>query len=188
MKSSYQLVPILVTPSINPGDKIEIKIFFTGEGSLSQNKLTFYPPDDLLDDGNIGKYFWAFPLKIEDKIYEPDEGIPLEHKVGWISVPKKFFEPYRKANNNELSWNYGETLVNTRPPFILSLNTSDKVRAGDYTINFVLTYSNGDEIAGDHKSITIHVKTWAERNSKALQMIGALAGGLAIITGALFFL
>ena len=39
MKSSYVIIPRLMTPSINPGNSIEIDIFFSGYGKIEKNKF-----------------------------------------------------------------------------------------------------------------------------------------------------
>ena len=57
MPTSYNIVPVLQTPDINPGDTVRIEIFISGAGEIGRRCLHILHPYRNLFEENVGKIF-----------------------------------------------------------------------------------------------------------------------------------
>ncbi len=68
------------------------------------------------------------------------------------------------------------------PPIVLELKSRHNVSPGNHIISFVLTYSEGEEIQTDRRTVTFHIRNWVERNGRNTSIVGLVGGiGLAVI-------
>jgi len=195
MKSSYQLIPRVVTPSINPGDKIEIDFFISGYGPVKKCKLNiFHSSKKLINEKDPGKIEWSIQVakdKTTNKIIQPVSGNDykgkhnLDHVGAFIYLNEGFFldDPRITSTPFGLARIMSENTWDKLFPLSMMINTLKDVSSGNYTLDLNFTYSDGDEISTNHKTVVIHVRNWKEKNEKKLWFIGIIgAVALAIVT------
>jgi len=197
MKSSYEIIPKLITPSIKGGETVEIELFMSGYGKVIKNKLNVtFSSKKMFDMTNpsFAEYNIVFAVneKTGEKFPFADKTtyskINLDPTGATINLNEGFFSDVESENNLKMS-KVGfpqimpERVFERQPPFRFSFNTNKDTPAGNYDIDFVLTYSDGDEITTNHKKVTIHVKSFLEKYEKKFKLIGLFLTGIGLIAG-----
>jgi hypothetical protein len=201
LKSSYIIVPRILNPVIDAGETIIIEIYISGSGHIEKNKMNVnMPSKQLVDLQNPGTIYSDISLLQEIATGKTQalrgKNIPVEsrvppHKLDGYGVTivindAYFFETGSLGKNyaKGLAAIEAEKLHDKMAPFVLEINTSRKARRGDYGIDISFTYSDGAEMATDHKVVNVHITDWVEKYSKWLEIIG-LGAALATIIGLL---
>jgi hypothetical protein len=152
-----------MTPSIDPGDKIEIEIFISGYGDVEKNKLFIsFSSSALIDEKNPGNIKTCIKTLINTKTNEISplagedqvQSRPCD-KVGVIIGLSKGYFLDKPASPSPPDTMFAPIMVESKwsglSPIFLTLNTSKKTPPGNYDVNLVLTYSKEEEIRIDHK-------------------------------------
>jgi hypothetical protein len=77
---------------------------------------------------------------------------------------------------------YGEGTFDGVAPFLVKINTREKIPKGDYSIDMAFTYSDGQEMTTDHKVVTVHVTDWVEKHTLLLT-VGSIIATIVTVTG-----
>lgn len=194
MKSSYRLITRTDTPTINPGNPIEIDVFISGYGKIEKNKFNLYHSSkNLVNSNNPGKIEWTIQVakdKKTGKIIQPVSGNQYKgiHKLDsqgtYVTINEGYFldDPKLEFEKNALPRIMSESTWDRLFPFSVVINTLTNAKPGNYGIDLIFTYSADNEISTDQKTVVIHVTSWKERHEKALWFIG-ISG--AVILGIL---
>jgi hypothetical protein len=203
LKASYVVTPRVTTPIIDAGETAEIEIYIAGYGPIERNKLsiTFYSKG-LGDSENPGTILPSIGLATKRDTGESFviSGKPYvdyflkeqgERKVDQygvsVTINPGYFQDTTGTNRLDkfgFPTIHSEKLADGFPPLLLKLNTSRRAERGDYDVDITFTYSDGTDLATDHKRVTIHVTDWNEKHGRTLGIIG-LAGTFATIIGLL---
>ncbi len=187
--SSYALDLICLTPNIKPGDPIKIEIFIVGKGSSSHNKLIINYPISLIDEKDpgfiehcIGIYPNGSPLTGEP--YLEKQGEKARDKLTRDGVYYAFNKGNFLENTSDHTLASDSTKIIPRllaelrhdhiPPVFLKVNTSSTALSGDYDINFNFTYTDGNDIYLDKKTVKIHLKSKKEIHGLKISIIGII--------------
>jgi len=194
LSSAYTLIPRLITPSINSGDKIEIEIFISGYGNVEKNKLFIsFSSSALIDKENPGSIETCIKTITNTKTNEISPLAGKEHiqshscnEVGVIiRLAKGYFLDHPTLRppppDDMLAPIMAEGKWDNLPPIFLTLNTSKKTPPGNYDVNLVLTYSEEEEIRIDNKKVQVHVKSPAEKHWKKVTIIAISLAILSLI-------
>lgn len=181
---SYKIIPRLFTPSISPGNTIEIWIFVSGTNNDQKRSIN-------------GKIFFSYSSHYLINPEDPGQIIvnylgtepPISSDLNSYGAVNIVAEKTIFLNNPEAPQQgiaksiIGESVLgkNERPPMECKINTSSKAPSGNYDVDFVLTYSDGNVIKTDSAKVTVHVKTWPDRNAKALQILAGILAGIGLI-------
>jgi hypothetical protein len=201
LKASYVLIPKLLTPIIDPGEQIEIEIYLTGSGELAANKLVIIlSSKHLVNHTEPGKI--QFSMGIETIDETTGEGFLItgdeltnsgqgSHDLNVTGLTIRVSEAYfHKSSEDDmpgyLNQIYGEGTFDDVAPFVLTINTREKIPKGDYSIDMAFTYSDRDsqEMTTDHKVVTVHVTDFIEKHSMILSL-GAIIGTIVSVAGIL---
>ena len=195
MGFSFHIIPKLFTPSINPGQMIEMGFFISGSSNEEENivgKLFMnYSLEYLINPDDPGKFTdsMSFEKKKDGKYYantDPENKKEYDlNSYGSISVELSVFAFMNLEDQKKegiFVHTYGESVWGlNRPPLECKINTKSDTPSGNYDLDFVLTYSNGSEIKTNSAKLTIHVNSWIEKHSKTLQIVGVIAGVAGIV-------
>jgi len=200
MKSSFVIVPRLITPSISSNDKIKIDIFFSGYGKIKEHKIVMsYSSENLINEEDPGiLQFRIGKSTLDNKdVGIPDfdntRTIPLDKTGKTIRGADGIFLPVPNRQNlaEPISQIMGEVITGKEgsldlAPIHIEINTHKKTASGDHKIDFILTYKDEeDEIATDHQQLTIHVKNKMERYGWKIAIAGAIVGLVSLIISAI---
>lgn len=193
LKSFYTLIPRLIKPTIRPGETIEIEIYISGYGEVEKNKFSMFYSSRLVNQSDVGKIeynigFATSQTTGETKVVANNQQSYHSAKLGPVGMTIGLNQGYfcdhpnlGSGSPNNFPPIMSEVESDGMPPFRIKMNTSTKGIAGDYDIDFALTYMKGDEIKTDHKTVTIHVTRWLERNEKKATILGIVSGWLSVI-------
>lgn len=181
---SYELIPVLRTPSINPGRKIEIDLFISGSGQVDSCQLTIiHAHPQLLD------FDREHPGKIyRGVIYNQDNEKSLRGREciedsGYSAVVNTNQNGTRINISPELlsydsSDNEAETSLGNlerthptegnEPPFQICLFTDSDADPTDYEITFVLTVAKNGDVFTARESVKPHIKTKREQHETGI--------------------
>jgi hypothetical protein len=176
---AYSLVIRNLTPTINPGNTLEIEVFFSGYGIPSKNKLyVSWSSAKVIDRDTPGTIEVAGlgPVGID-----PNGNITV--------LPSDIFSisPIIKAPPD-----YGiplirsETSLSGKYPILLKLNTSKTAPSGNYDITFVFTYGDDQNMYQDYKTTQFHISNFWERKQLWFQITAVLIALASLLTGAIF--
>jgi len=171
-----EIVPIIKNSPVNPGETLNVEIYFSGTGIPKDAKLHVqhpYPeivssPDDVIVSqsikinnegeivtGNRAKYRVA------------NENISINGFTSGVSPA--FFNPIDN-NSGKIEQIYAEKKHDGLAPIDFSLKTYSDAQPGDYDIIFTLTYSDGSEIRQESESIHFHINNFYEQHKLALSL------------------
>ncbi len=74
------------------------------------------------------------------------------------------FSDFDKGSKDRAPAILSEMVLNNKPPLKWNLQTSKKLKPGNYKLKFVFTYYNGDKYQNDTQTLDIKVLTWYEKN------------------------
>lgn len=197
-KPSFILIPVVTTPSINPGEYIEIEYYFTGSGFPFN-----HPPDHAKLYVNFSGIDPESDIEvmsaISGGIHPEDESKHVVHtgekgleKFSMSAdspsftygLGKHYFAP-RSAEVGDSSENMppllGESKHGGYPPLTVMFKASTDQPPGDYEIRSVLTYEQDDIIDSDESLSTVHVTNWVQRRGKLLKIAGLLIASFGLI-------
>jgi len=160
MKSSYQIIPVLLTPSIKQGETIKINIFITGYGRITKHKFNVMPSSRKLINEKESAFFSNVHKVKDPKPNEPEiimgkeaqepSKFPFKNDGTYIVFSPHFFldkkeimksPPIPEEGIPNIS---GEFEIKNAPPIVIKLKTETDAPRGDHDIHLVLTYSEGD--------------------------------------------
>jgi len=187
---NYELAIKVLNPIVNPGDIINLEIFFTGYGDIDGVKMAFFPPTNFVEEcensivktglkgekeinNRIKLLFghqsesieeWGFIVKIYGAISE-------KWKNSTMFIDRDLFDMTKEQDPVK-------SLITEVPlnqaPFVVSIKTKKKVRPGIHTLRFFLTYFNGMEWKTSNDSVDIEIPTFYKRHEFMFWVIGAI--------------
>jgi len=168
MKSSFQVIPILLTPSIKQGETIEINLFITGYGKITKHKLNVLPSSRKLIDEKESAFFSNVhkvkdpkpnePKIIMGKAAQKPSEFQFSNSGTYINFSKHFFLDKKEIMKSPPIPEHGipnisgEIEIEETPPIVIKLKTKTDAPRGDHKIDLVLTYAEGgnnDNNGGD---------------------------------------
>jgi hypothetical protein len=182
---SYKLAIVSDKYNVNPGDSINWSIFISGLGKVEKNKLLVYYPSILLNQTNPGESI----LHLDCINITINKTVPsLSSSTYYLntSYPANFAQMvscYFMYNNTNFpnqapliiseTWlSFNETTV---PPISLRFNTNKNAPPGDYIIELIFTYSdgnsNGSKWYQDDRQVLLHVNNPIEQNRSLIALL-----------------
>lgn len=181
------------TTIINPGDSIKIDHYITGNGYINYeiSKIYFVPSEELID---LKKSFILSSFDLDYfrktglftyggskhylnsvKNYTLTPSSLMDYEIGSNRYFHSFFSQYRATKNNIFS----ELVLGAPgkpflPPIRWEIITKKDIRPGDYQLNFVFTYFNGEKWMNDTSSVKIHIMPWYEKYASTIQVLGVV--------------
>jgi len=195
MKSVFTVLMILLTPTINPGDSIEIEIFITGYGKIEREKFFLQYSSEIYDKNNPGYMEISIGIATLENgtkrliTGEPFLSEDVAHKMlaerGLIgSLPETWFWDYPDDTRSMGEFGFpsiiSEYTWDSHAPMYIKIPTDPKLKAGDYEISFIFTYSDGIDLGADKEKVIVHVNSWVERYSFYIAITAILVAILAI--------
>lgn len=185
---AYDVIPIVRTPNIDPGESIDIGIYVSGYGDVDRSKVSiFHSQPQILDKENPGELKHNIvggldkssneiqTLFTGDVIIEEGLDPTLELTQSGVTLslsPIHFADdpgwgPPRGHSHYAKNETYprilSETTFNSRSPVEITYFTSDQASPGDYEIHAVLTYGNGEQTQQSKESVSVHINNRRER-------------------------
>lgn len=159
---NYTLIPIVRTPNVDPGETIEIDLFFSGAGNPHENKLSVYHSHpNLVDHDNPGYLSVSVGWTEERNLLVGNEALGSEEletrkhmsEYGFIAqmsnshFVKENIVYGEKGPDFDYPVKISESVNDGIAPLRYRLHTDSQAKSGDYDITFVFTY--GEEAIGD---------------------------------------
>jgi len=192
-KSRYEIVPRVLTPEINPGDAAGVEIYVTGTGAIQKSKLVIIFPSAITSSDNPGELMFSVATKTDNAtgkhsaiVGKDFQQVTKCDRYGihlGLSLAYFLDAPNKAVNDWTLPMKVGETTPANQAPIKLTLNTQEDAPAGDYDIQFVLTYLVDDEIETSKEAVSIHVNSWTERHKTTIVVVGIILAAVAIVVG-----
>jgi hypothetical protein len=187
---SYDLVFRRPKAEVIPGGEVEVAIYITGYGSISDAKLYFVPPTDFLDpdrcyvdfdlnrraDGLV--HFGVTRQGIAGESFTLDLSSGGLKPPAWHG-PSLFFDKGLGIATESATRDIESGKL--EPPVKFTMRVKEKVARGDHDLNFALTYFNGREWAIAYRTASLHVPTFYERHAGWAWSIGT---AIAVIAAA----
>lgn len=196
--TSYSIIARNRTPTINPGEILEIELFLSGYGIPEKNKLHVQWSSPYVvnakDPGYIEEWITAEPNGSKGRINirgssEPRR-IPLNETGATIRLQRYLFAEvqtvpeYGFANvAAEGKWEV-EGIPEAVPPFLFLINSDKKAQPGDYEVSFTFTYGKYQDLLQDHRLVQFHVTSRLER-LQWLLYLGVIIAFLSLVLSAI---
>lgn len=193
---NFRLVGVLTTPSINPGDAIEIEYYFTGAGSPFR-----HPPSNAKLYVNFAGIQPETDVKITSSIQGGTsddssnyyirtgsealrtQSVPVHSPSFTYGLGKHFFVGTQSdtySDPNVMPPIHGEVKQNGHAPLHVMIKTDSSQSPGEYQIRSVLTYEQKGVVSSDESTAEIHVNNWLERHQRPLKIIGLIIAAVAL--------
>ncbi len=197
----YTVVSRIRSYNINPGENIELDIYFTGAGIPDASKLYLgWLSPNVISPENTGKATWC--IQLADIQYENRDfifpatggGYCLSHDLApngvTITLNKAFFLPSRESPPPEDVETFMPQVVAERSheghhPISVILKTRRNAKCGDYRIDIVLTYSYGNAVRQACDKVEYHVTDWWDRNQGWITVAGTVIAFIVLILTAI---
>jgi len=154
----YDLVVLVSQPIVDPGDTHDVEIYVSGYGAIRAGKVAFYPSPGVFDASRST----ATPLNNKPTRLD---------KLGMVVTldPKSFCDVngYRILTEGKPD---RET-----PPIALDLSVNDDAKPGPHSIQFVLTYFDGQTWKTASKNVDFTIRNVYQRYEWWIARIGVLA-------------
>lgn len=182
---AYLLASRINSTVVDPGGFFEFEQYITGYGEISSAKLQCYISGDVFEEGDNSflrngmgsddKSVW-----FGEKVYKL-KGEGFTCNIGGISH-KNWTESsaFVDSESDETigimtERKYGDA------PFHYRLKIKGNVKPGDYRVDVYFTYFNGEKWQCNKETVSFKIRSFFERWSTGLSILGILATGIAII-------
>lgn len=190
----YKMVLNTNRTVINAGDTVVVDLFVSGYGRINAAKLFFMPTtnifreDSFLVDGmTVKKTEKGYEYVTDTTFLKKDKRVLL-FMGGMYNHEKKYYRTLFHANLPENTLEQLGSLENIEivtesndefngkivPPFQFHYIVKEEIPPGDYKINFVFNYFNGNQFELDVVTLDIKVMAWYERQEGMIQVLGVL--------------
>jgi hypothetical protein len=188
----YKLAVQTVKSEVDPGKEVTIDIFITGYGQALGSKLSFYPPQDFIDEQN--SYMNYGLAHNGDGIMFGAEEVPFsqagfgvtdvqvvldglkfdkwEHVTPFfdvVSFPSAGERGEEGEGEAQVEKRYGTGIVATetklqRAPVEFHLTTRETAPRGNHNLQFYFTYFDGTRWRADSQSASLVVRNWFQQH------------------------
>lgn len=209
MSSAYTLIPVLRTPTVDPGDKAVIDLYISGTGGLEKNKLVMNWANEELTADDPGKIKLGFEVAeaeeggigigfVEDRELPESNVFSIDQAGATVSLPDWVCAPVEERTpgmshtvydgqgfDTAAPDSYKQIASETRgrhPPIRIEINIDEGAQPGDYPITFAFFYNSGimEKPYFDRRELQLHVNNRRERWEPVPTYI-AVAGGTAAV-------
>jgi len=196
--ASYSLITLNRTPVVNPGETVEIEVLLSGYGFPDENKLYIsWSSPYVVNRDNPG----TFELYVSYETISPEgdwrlttgkeslrtHNLKAEAGVAYVLTRGYFLKTETQEGFPDygLEGVIGEWHWDGEPPILLSINTAQDSPQGDYEIQFVFTYSCGQQYKQDYKVVQFNVRSGWERNQWKWIIAGVTVALLSLVVTAI---
>jgi hypothetical protein len=182
----YELVPQVQKTELNPGDPLDIDIYFSGYGEIAGSKALFSTVKGIFEP-HVS--YVQHSIKYENKIFSWGKD------TLYLSGPSRFSLTIRGVTRP--GWGESTIYLDVKgkdttnyllrselpmpgAPIYVHLQTKKDIEPGPYSLIIVYTYYNGQEWVGSTQTINFKVKNWIERNPFWTWALGILLAVLAL--------
>ena len=191
---AYSLVSRISRANVDPGDTLNVELYFTGYGFIEGEKLLVYPSPGILEASK--SKITANCKQIGNSITFGGQSWPLTEEGGsWIEVntagvkakgwnrPSMFFDviPETHFICTEAAFPWTPPKGQFHGPVTLILKTKDKAKPGQYDVRFALTYYNGESWVTCPETAQFSVTTWYQRWETCCHIAAVVAAGIALL-------
>lgn len=196
----YSLVAKLFTPVINRGGLVSFQLFFSGYGEIKIGKVFLTLPAEIFDarkakistdfffDGTKKKWWWganpSYGQLTQSIVITQTGGVKLD----WWEDTTQFFNPGDETTihlSTESVTTKDPSDVRGSGPMNFDLSTHGNIRPGNYSIDIVFSYFNGEAWCASPKRVEFKVQNFLERFATEIGIVAAIGSALAIIIGLL---
>lgn len=205
--SKYELIPVLETPEVSPGDTVKVAFYFTGYGVPDRAKLfvNLSSLDIGEEDLRFTKYVVSsftqsgkkFNVGTGEKVSETTEVNSDKVDSFATGLEAGVFLPTPEHKEGLGRYDYppifGE-LTQGGAPMEMEFEISEDIEPGDYELRFALTTGNNLEDQEKHEvtsiskeTVNLHVKNWYEQNRKMVNITSISLASLTLLVTLLSF-
>jgi hypothetical protein len=172
---SYRLAVRTVTPEVDPGERMIMKVMICGYGEIAGTKLAVYPSPDsyvpeessilhgLRRDGTVLKY------GRETQQFDPVGAVLVLRGLQAADAqgnachhPTSFFDRHPNSSDTEVDVLATETELDKAPVEIV-LKIRSNIRTGLHGLQFVLTYYDGERWQTDKQIVSVQVNNFIQQ-------------------------
>lgn len=192
----YEVIPVLKTTSISPGDDIELKIYLTGKGIPKKSKLCINYAGIPVDTSDDGRIEYSIHLGVADD--SSLVGVAGEDFINKVSFPDHYigafvtglnplyFSDDPKGQDELEEYHYQPTMAEIEhggvPPISVIIPTSESVNPGTYDITSSLVYEGNDaEPSISTNVVEVEIQDWVDRNRRKLRKWGILLATITVV-------
>ncbi len=199
LEPCYKVIIRPTRTKIRGGDDIDLGLFLSGVGIPDASKcFIHWESAELVNQEDAGYHTYCIQLATKhindrDMIF-PVSGAKFTEQMACrpkgvlLGLTTAFFlirPPVRGVHTKEgaLHATMAEFTWDDCPPILVHLNSSRKAKAGDYTIDAVLTYVHREVVRQSSDRVVIHVTSRWERNQWWVVIAGSLIAFALLILG-----
>ena len=185
---SYRLVVRSNKQLLNPGEDLWIQVLITGYGDIQAAKLVFYPDNESIS-GKESKV-WLNMRKIGDKHYfgrdkieVGEDGVTIDLGNGGLELFSDNLEDDPKGSPPRILTEMilRSPIDSIDAPVTIKLKLSKKARPGQHSLNFILTYYNGESWCSSETTFQFLVRNFYQRNEVKLWGLGICVALLTLL-------
>jgi len=190
----YSIITSNRTPSVRPGEKVEIEVFLSGHGKPKKNKLHIqWSLPYVINKEDPGFFISCIGSYLDEVTEKPQpcsgKSYVQKHRLNPTGITVILNEGQFLEISSQLedSWvsEFGispvmsEGMWDDEPPILLSINTTKNAPSGDYDVKFILTYGNEQNLLQDYKTVPFHITSRWERHKGWIVPTGVI---IALVT------
>jgi len=165
---AYDLLVSVSQPIVDPGDSLDCKVFITGYGVIENAKVAAQHTSP-----------GAFDLKRSTIRCSDNDPSPANPFANFLILKNgAIFDVERYRVSVEYLSPHG------RAPWNFDLAIGKEARPGPYSIQFVLTYFDGQTWRTASKNADFTIRNFYQRHEGLIWWIGGVAAGLTILASA----
>jgi hypothetical protein len=165
---AYESVILISQPIADPGGRLQVEVYLSGYGVIQAAKVAFYPSPSV------------FTISRSVVATADDKPGPID-PLGMVASPdaSRLFDAKGKYRiSTECRTPRGNAPIN------LDLEVSGTAKPGPHSIQFVLTYFDGQTWKMASKNADFTIRNFYQRHEGPIWWVGGIAAGLTILASA----
>jgi hypothetical protein len=190
---SYSMAVRVSSAVVDPGETLEIEIYFCGYGEIGPSKFIVYPSVNVFHPESSKIYFGI--QKIGEKLFWGGQSTSIGNtgqnidltagmmNKGWQN-PTLFFDSMERPAP-QLSTEMNLTLPDGArfAPVQLKLVVQRNARPGPHSVQFVFSYFNGESWQTSNETVNFTIRNFYQRNEGLVWFLGAFTAFIATYEG-----
>lgn len=189
---SYELAIKALNPVLDPSEWLEIELFITGYGEITGAKIVAYPSSYLFDD-HQSKIWGGFGPSQSGRHRFGAMTMPFDTNGVTLQISGRQGAPGASLFFDLTDGRVPQILTETKQdeaPYRFLLKTLPTIRPGKYSVDFFMTYHDGQKWRTSSKKADFQVRNFLERFAVQIGLLALAASLISLLktTGALQFL
>lgn len=191
----YEIVPVLETTSISPGEEIKLNLYLTGKGMPTKSKVSVNYAGIPVDTSRNGRVEFSIHAGVSGEDFATVSGENFvsetsfpDHEIGAFvtGLNPLYFTDNPEAKEELQEYHFSPTMAETEhggvPPIKIIIPTRESIDPGTYKITSSLVYERNDVTPSVTKqAVEVEVQDWVDRNRRQLRKAAIAIASIAVL-------